>query len=140
MFSRKKTTEPQDIEQREQYQYARARIKQKKRLMQHFIVFLGGSIIAIILDLVLGIGNDFFIKNWFAWFILIWAFILLVHFFNVFILNRFMGKEWEDRQLEKLKSKQEQRILKLQKKVEKEIPLQEAKKKDPDPINPKEDQ
>ena len=139
MFSRKKSTDPQDIEQREQYQYARARIKQKKRLMQHFIVFLGGSIIAIILDLFLGVGNDFFIQNWFAWFILIWAFILLVHFFNVFILNRFMGKEWEDRQLEKLKAKQENRILKLQQKVEREMPLPETKKKDPDPINPMED-
>jgi len=139
MFSRKKSTDPQDIEQREQYQYARARIKQKKRLMQHFIIFLGGSIIAIILDLVLGIGDDFFIQNWFAWFILFWAFILLIHFFNVFILNRFMGKEWEDQQLEKLKAKQEKRILKLQQKVEKETPFPEPKKKDPDPINPAED-
>lgn len=139
MFSRKKSADPQDIEQREQYQYARARIKQKKRLMLHFIVFLGGSIIAIILDIIMGIGDDFFIEHWFAWFILIWAFILLVHFFNVFILNRFMGKEWEDRQLEKLKSKQERRILKLQQKVEKEIPLPEPKKKDSNPINPEED-
>jgi amino acid permease len=139
MFSKKKPIDPENIEQREQYQYARARIKQKKRLMQHFIVFLGGSIIAIILDLVLDIGDEFFIKNWFAWLIIIWAFILLVHFFNVFIMNRFMGKEWEDRQLEKLKLKQEQRILKLQLKVEKEMPLQESTKNNPDPINPKED-
>ena len=103
--------------------------------MQHFIVFLGGSIIAIILDLIMGIGDEFFIKHWFAWFILIWAFILLIHFFNVFILNRFMGKEWEDRQLEKLKAKQEKRILKLQQKVEKEMPLHESKKKESDQLN-----
>jgi amino acid permease len=135
MFSRKKSTDIEDIEQREQYQYARARIKQKKRLMQHFIVFLGGSIIAIILDLIMGIGDEFFIKHWFAWFILIWAFILLIHFFNVFILNRFMGKEWEDRQLEMLKAKQEKRILKLQQKVEKEMPLPESKKKESDQLN-----
>ena len=50
-----------------------------------------------------------------------------------------MGKEWEDRQLEKLKAKQENRILKLQQKVEREMPLPETKKKDPDPINPMED-
>ena len=87
MFSKKKSVDPKDIEQREQYQYARTRIKQKKRLMQHFIVFLVGSIIVIILNLIFKIGDDFFIKNWFAWFILIWAFILLVHFFNVFLLN-----------------------------------------------------
>ena len=129
MFSRKKSSDNPDIEQREQYQYARARIKQKKRLMQHFIIFLGGSIVAIILDPILGVGKDFFISNWFIWVILIWAFILLIHFFNVFILNKFMGKEWEDRQLEKLKVKQEKRILELKQKVEKENPLPEIKKK-----------
>jgi hypothetical protein len=140
MFSRKKTPDHLDVEQREQYQYARARIKQKKRLMQHFIVFLGGSIVAIILGPVLGIGKDFFINNWFIWLILIWAFILLIHFFNVFILNKFMGKEWEDRQLEKLKARQEKRILELQKRVEQEIPTSEIKKKEIDPPTLPEDQ
>ena len=136
MFSRKKTPDNLDVEQREQYQYARSRIKQKKRLMQHFIVFLGGSILAIILGPVLSIGKDFFIINWFIWLILIWAFILLIHFFNVFILNKFMGKEWEDRQLERLKVKQEKRILELQQRVEKEVPLHEIKKKEVDPSHP----
>ena len=140
MFSRKNTSDNLDVEQREQYQYARTRIKQKKRLMQHFIVFLGGSIITIILDPVLGIGNDFFINNWFIWVILIWSFILVIHFFNVFILNKFMGKEWEDRQLEKLKGKQEKRILELKQKVEKEIPLPELKKKEIDPPTRSEEQ
>lgn len=114
MFSNDKKSERIDSEQREQYDYARRRIKQKKRLMQHFIAFLAGSILLIIINPVLGIGEDFFIKNWFAWAILLWALLFLVHLLNVFVVNRFMDKEWEDRQLEKLKAQQEKRIAELE--------------------------
>ena len=126
MFSKSRKTERIDSEQREQYDYARARIKQKRRLMRHFIVFLGGSVLLIIINPILGIGKDFFIKNWFAWAILIWAFLFLIHLFNVFIMNRFMGKEWEDRQMEKLKAKQQDRIAKLQAKIDKDISTTET--------------
>jgi len=128
MFSKNKISDPQQIEQREQYDYARARIKQKKRLMRHFIVFLAGSVLLIIINPVLGIGKDFFIKDWFIWAILLWAFLFIVHLLNVFFMNRFMGKEWENRQLEKLKSKQEKKIAQLQQKIEKELPTLEVKK------------
>jgi len=128
MFTKNKKQDSLDAEKREQYQYALARIKQKKRLMQHFIVFLVGSVLLIIIDPVLGIGKDFFIKNWFVWVIFLWAFLLLVHVLNVFFMNRFMGKEWEDKQLQKLKFKQEKRIFKLQKKVENELHVSEIKK------------
>lgn len=131
MFSKSKKTERLDSEQREQYEYARKRVKQKKRLMQHFIVFLAGSILLIIINPLLGIGKDFFISNWFAWAILIWALLFLVHVLNVFILNTFMGKEWEDRQIEKLKAKQQAKIDSLAIQVEKEITTSEVKKNDP---------
>lgn len=114
MFSNHKKTERIDSEQREQYDYARRRVKQKKRLMQHFILFLAGSVLLIIINPILGIGEDFFIKDWFVWAILIWALLFLVHLMNVFIMNRFMDKEWEDRQLEKLKAKQVDRIKELE--------------------------
>ena len=64
MFSKAKKTERIDIEQREQYEYAQARMKQKKKLMQHFIVFLVGSVFLIIINPILGYGDEFFIKNW----------------------------------------------------------------------------
>ncbi|MAP53337.1 2TM domain-containing protein [Altibacter sp.] len=137
MFSKTNKKERIDSEQREQYEYARARVKQKKRLMQHFIVFLVGSLLLIIINPVLGIGNDFFITNWFVWAILIWAFLFLIHVFNVFIMNSFMGKEWEDRQLEKLKAKQAARISELQQKVDSELQLPELKKNKPsNPLPP----
>lgn len=118
-----------DPEQREQYQYARKRIQQKKRLLQHFIIFLAGSVLLIIINPILGIGKDFFIKNWFVWAILLWALFFLVHVLNVSLFHKFMGKEWEDRQLEKLKAKQEQRIAELEKEVRKEVISEAVKKK-----------
>lgn len=128
MFSKDKN-KGLDPEQREQYQYARKRIQQKKRLLQHFIIFLAGSILLIIINPVLGIGKEFFIKNWFAWAILIWALLFLVHALNVSLFHKFMGKEWEDRQLEKLKAKQEQRIAQLEKEVRKDVISEAVKKK-----------
>ncbi|SRR5690554_3308060 len=108
---------------REQYEYARARIRKRKRLMRHFIFFIAGAILFLIMDLVLKFGKDSLPQNWSAYLILFWFFILLVHALNVLLLNRFMDKEWEDRQIEKLKSKQMERILSLQKKVDKEYPI-----------------
>jgi hypothetical protein len=67
--------------------------------------------------------------DWFVWAVLLWAFIVLVHFFNVFVTDKFMGKKWEDRQLEKLVKKQRARIEELQKKVERDHPLPDSKPK-----------
>ena len=78
MFSKAKKTERIDTEQREQYEYAQARIKQKKNLMRHFIIFLVGSVFLIVINPVLGVGDEFFIKNWFVWAIMIWAFIQML--------------------------------------------------------------
>ncbi len=121
MFSKGKDTTSN--EDREQFLYAQDRIRQKKRLNQHFVVFLIGSAFIIVLDQVMGVGKNLPIENWYVWAILIWTFFFLVHAFNVFFTNRFMGKKWENEQLDKLKAKQQKRIAELQKKVDKEMPL-----------------
>tara|TARA_B100000949_G_scaffold189359_1_gene172388 strand:- start:120 stop:551 length:432 start_codon:yes stop_codon:yes gene_type:complete len=140
MFSKSKKTERIDSEQREQYEYARRRIKEKKNLMRHFIFFLIGSVFLLVIDLVLKKGADILFPNWSVWVVLIWAFILLIHVFNVFVMSKFMGKEWENRQLEKLKAKQADRIKELEKKVDKDVQLpkkEEVKKKeDNNPLPP----
>lgn len=120
MLSTTRKTDRIDADQREQYEYARRRIKQKKNLFRHFILFLAGSVLFIVLSLFLDIGNEY-VKNWYIWAILIWFFFLIIHTLNVFLLNSFMGKEWENRQLEKLKIKQAERIAQLQRKVENEF-------------------
>lgn len=114
-----------DPQQRSLIENAQRRIKQKKRLTAHFVVFLAGSILFIILNLVLKFGENFrpFNTDWFVWAILAWFFFLLIHFINVFLINTFMGKEWEEKQLEKLVEKQQLKIEQLQQKVDKEHPL-----------------
>lgn len=118
MFSKSKDTTTN--EDREQFLYAQDRIRQKKRLNQHFVIFLVGSVFIIVLNQVMGVGSEFFIKNWFVWAILIWAFLFIVHAFNVHVTNSFMGKEWENKQLTKLREKQRKRMIELENKVEHE--------------------
>jgi dihydrofolate reductase len=115
MFGKKKSTPQIDKEQLELIENAQKRIKQKKRLYVHFVIFLIGAVFLIIANTVLGIGKDLKIlgKEWFLFAILIWLFFFLYHLFNVFITNKFMGKAWEKQQLDKLVAKQQDRIDKL---------------------------
>jgi CHASE3 domain sensor protein len=41
-----------------------------------------------------------------------------LHFINVFITKRFMNKQWEREEIDKLVAKQQRKINELQKKVE----------------------
>jgi hypothetical protein len=125
MFSKKKNTSKLETDQRELYETARRRTVQKRRLFQHFVIFLVGAVLLIILNVVIGYRQD--IKplgyDWFVLAILIWTFFFLVHLINVFVTDSFMGKKWEQRQLEKLVRKQKDRIAELQKKVDLNHPL-----------------
>ena len=127
-----------DPEQRELIENAQRRTKQKKGLFRHFVVFLVGAIILIIVNVGLDFGKDFrpFNADWFVWAILLWLFFLLIHTFNVFVTNKFLNKEWEERQLEILVEKQQKRIAELKTQVEKDYPLPPNPKNDPEPLNP----
>ncbi|GGK11988.1 hypothetical protein GCM10007962_02790 [Yeosuana aromativorans] len=119
MFGTKKDNPKIDKDQLELIEYAQKRIKQKKRLYVHFVLFLIGSLFLILLNVVLGFGKTFrpFDTDWFVYAILAWLFLLLYHTFNVFVTHHFMGKEWEQLQLEKLVAKQKQRIEALKKNI-----------------------
>ncbi len=125
MFSKKKNPSKIDVDTRQMYEYARIRSIQKKRLLQHFVVFLVGAILLIVVNVVIGYREDFMPLgyNWFVWAILAWTFFFLIHAVNIWVINSFMGKEWEQKQLEKLVAKQKERIAELQLKVDKEYPL-----------------
>jgi len=112
MFGKKKTVNQIDKEQLALIENAQRRIKQKKRLYIHFVIFLMGSILFIIANLALNIGKDLnlFDINWFVYAIIIWLFLFLYHAFNVFVTNKFMGKDWEQKQLDKLVSTQRERV------------------------------
>jgi len=120
MFGKKKPVPQIDKEQMELIENAQRRIKQKKRLFAHFVIFLIGAVFLIILNIVLGIGENtkFFEMDWFVFAILAWLFLFLYHLFSVFVTDRFMGKKWEQQQLDKLVAKQKERIAQLEKTVE----------------------
>lgn len=115
MFGKKKQVSTIDKDQLELIENAQKRIKQKKRLYIHFVIFLIGAVFLIIANTVLGIGKDFQIAgiDWFVYAIVAWLFLFVYHFINVFITNKFMGKDWEKQQLDKLVNQQQQRIDKL---------------------------
>jgi len=115
MFGKKKPIPQIDRDQLELLENAQKRIKQKKGLFVHFVLFLIGSVFIIIANTFLGIGKDFrpFDLDWFVLAIVIWLFFLVYHVFNVFVTKKFMGKSWEKQQLEKLVAKQQDRIEKI---------------------------
>jgi len=115
MFGKKKQVSTIDKDQLELIENAQKRIKQKKGLYIHFVIFLIGAVFLILANTVLGIGKDFTIAgvNWFVYVILAWLFLFIYHFVSVFITNKFMGKDWEKQQLDKLVNQQQTRIDKL---------------------------
>jgi len=91
-------------DQHELYEQARKRVKQKKYLYYHFVLFLIGSVFFIVLNTVLNIGEQQF-GDWFKYVVLLWFFIWILHFVNVIIIKRFFGEDWERMETEKLIAK-----------------------------------
>lgn len=113
----------------ELYEDARKRVKQKKLLFFHFVVFILGS-------LLLYVSSEFLLQNpdptafkWYPWVIVIWAFFFALHAVNVLIVDSFMNKKWERAQIDKLIEKQQRKIEELQKKVEQDYKVEIAPSK-----------
>ena len=119
MFGKKKPVPQIDKEQMELIKNAQRRVKQKRRLYVHFIIFLIGSVLFILTNKALGVGENtkIFGLDWFVLVIILWLGIIAYHFFTVFVTNKFMGKEWEQQQLDLLVKKQRERIAQLEKTV-----------------------
>lgn len=127
MFSKPKNTSEIDLEQHELLEDAQLRIKQKKRLYLHFVIFLVGSVFLILINKILKYGADY---NWFIWAITLWAFLFVIHVINVFVTQKFMGKDWERKQREKLVLKQKKKIATLQKEIETDFPISQINSKE----------
>lgn len=115
MFGTKKNIETIDVEQHEFFENAQRRIKQKKRLFQHFVIFLLVSIFVFALGKLMGYG----LSDWWIVGVLAWSLLLVYHCINVFVISPFLGKDWERKQREKLISIQKQKIQKIQDEIEK---------------------
>ena len=127
MFTKNKTKPEVNLEQHDLLESAHARIKQKKRLYEHFIIFLIGSVFLVLINKILKFGIEY---DWFVWAITFWAFLFVMHVVNVFVIQKFMGKDWERQQREKLVLKQKEKIAELQKEIETDFPLSRINKKE----------
>lgn len=126
MFNSPKATSKIDPEQHRQLEYAQRRIRQKKRLFSHFVIFLIGCVFLFLMNKILKYGVAY---DWYLWAIGIWLFLICVHFFNVFVTQKFMGPDWERSQREILVKKQREKIAELQKEIETEFPSSNINKK-----------
>lgn len=106
------------------YEKARKRTKQKKRLYFHFVLFLVGSVFFIVLNKVIKFHPEL---DWYVWAIFAWLLILIIHTINVFVMSRFFGKEWERVETEKIIKKHNDKVAKLEQKIEKSGALEELK-------------
>ncbi|WP_452231578.1 dihydrofolate reductase [Lacinutrix sp. MEBiC02595] len=124
MFGKKKNKPKIDQEQLQLIQNAQRRIKQKKRFYSHAIVFAIFGLILYTFNVGLQLADEFTLATlpWSVVIIAVWFALLFWHFLNVFLFQTFMGKEWEEKQLEKLVSKQQARIEKLKINLKKEAP------------------
>ena len=99
----------------EQYEYARKRLKQKKRLYFHFVLLTLCSGIFGIANYLEAFGLT---SNWSIWVITFWIFLFILHFIKVFITDRFMNKNWEREQIDRLVAQQKRKIDQLQSQIE----------------------
>ena len=93
-----------DHEQIELLENAQKRIRQKKFLYYHFVLFLFVSAIVLSLGYVFNIASDIILLeySWYFWVIFSWFFLFIFHVFNVYVTGRFINKSWIKNQKNKL--------------------------------------
>ena len=88
-----------EANQHELYENARNRINQKKLLFYHFMLFLIGSVFLFVANKWLSFYPE---KEWWIWAVAVWLFLLTFHAIKVFIIDGFLNKDWERKQIDKL--------------------------------------
>ena len=83
----------------EEYQKARDRVQEGKGFYAHAVMFLVANAALAILNLTTLEKNDGVI--WFIWPLIGWGVVLVVHAISVFGIGRFLGRGWEQRQIQK---------------------------------------
>ena len=103
-----------DKEQQELYENARRRLRQKKNVYFHFVLLVIGSLFLFIANIYLEFGAP---NHWYVCAVAVWVFLFVLHFIKVFITDRFMNKDWEREQIERLVDKQQTKIDTLKSKA-----------------------
>lgn len=107
-------------DQYELYENARKRLRQKKVLYFHFVLMTIGSLFMFVANVFMKVGEP---NQWYIWVISAWVFLFILHFIKVFITDRFMNKDWEREQIDRLIQKQQQKIQQLESKTKEDSNL-----------------
>ncbi len=83
----------------EEYQKARDRVQELKGFYAHAAMYLLANAALAVLNLATLKKNDGIV--WFIWPLIGWGIALGVHAISVFGIGRFLGKDWEQRQIQK---------------------------------------
>ncbi len=110
-----------DNQEYRMYDYAKSRVKQKRLLLFHFILFIIGSILMFCINNF--VQDPVVVGHWWMWAVSVWAVLLLIHVVNVVFVERFMNRAWQDREIKRLIDLQRRKIDELRKTVEKDFPL-----------------
>ncbi len=80
----------------ESYRAARRRVRRKMAFYRHLSTFVTVVLGLLVIDIVTG-PEEF----WVQWVALVWGIILAAHFLNVFIFDDLMGRDAEQRMIER---------------------------------------
>ena len=78
------------------YQAARKYVRELREFYTHLAAFIVVNGFLFVVDVITGPGW------WFYWVVLAWGIGLAIHAYEVFIQNRFLGPDWEERKIREL--------------------------------------
>ena len=96
-----------EADQHELYENVKSRVTQKRFLFYHLVLLLIGSVFLFVVNKWLSFYPE---KDWWTWVVTIWVFIFIFHTIKFFIINKFMDKNWERNQIDKLILQQTKKI------------------------------
>lgn len=88
------------------YELASKRVKELKGFYIHLLVYIFVNLIIVIININdLKPGESYFQpRNFFTAFF--WGIGILAHFFNIFGINLFLGKRWEEKKIKEIINKE----------------------------------
>lgn len=85
------------MDRKEKYKLAKERVKEIKDFYSHLIIYLIVNLLIFLINYIVSPG-----VYWFYWPLIGWGIGLAIHWTQVFGLDRFFGKDWEERKIEEI--------------------------------------
>ena len=85
----------------EKYKRAKRRVNELKGFYSHLISYAAINVVLIIINLVTSPG-----RLWFYWVTIFWGIAVLLHASRVFLKDRFLGEDWEEKKIKELMEKE----------------------------------